>query len=159
MTTVYADRGTPILATAVRGERARTASNGRKHIGWTWMTPTRFSRSTSPTEAVLREGVPPRPRMTAGGIPMPPFYLSDLNRETTARYEACRAAGTHRPGPRLTVPRPVDGGEGAPAHVCDTCGVPIIGAVAGAAVVRRTVARRRAGKVTATAWAGDAADD
>jgi hypothetical protein len=90
--------------------------------------------------------------MTDGGTPMPPFEASALNRAVDARYAACRAAGTHRPGPRWTLPRPVDGGEGAPAAICSTCGVPLPGP--NPRMVQATNARKRAGTVTARAWNG-----
>lgn len=59
--------------------------------------------------------------------PRPTFTPSPLNLATSAAYDACLAAGTHRAGSGETCLPRQWGVDYVPLAVCDTCGVPVTG--------------------------------
>jgi hypothetical protein len=53
--------------------------------------------------------------------------LSLLTERTNARYLHCLRARKHRPGEKLTRPRPLPGGDAIRMPICPECGVPVTG--------------------------------
>ncbi len=60
--------------------------------------------------------------------PLPPTLpMTRLNQETNLRYLRCLRSRKHRPGPEVTRPRPLPGGNYTQYPICANCGVPLHG--------------------------------
>ena len=57
--------------------------------------------------------------------PLPPFEMSQLNIETTRRYEACLARGGHVASDRIVL-RDIGVLDNQPMAVCERCDVPFV---------------------------------